>query len=53
MARGLQNREQGIDVPALEMKKWFDTYFLLFQVLKCLATITTWFLNWNLINSSS
>lgn len=27
MARGLQDREAGIDVPALEMTKWFDTNY--------------------------
>lgn len=25
MGRGLQKPDQGIDVPAMEMKKWFDT----------------------------
>jgi 5-methyltetrahydropteroyltriglutamate--homocysteine methyltransferase len=27
MARGLQDREAGLDVPALEMTKWFDTNY--------------------------
>ncbi|MCP9468622.1 MAG: 5-methyltetrahydropteroyltriglutamate--homocysteine S-methyltransferase [Nitrospira sp.] len=27
MARGLQDRQAGIDVPALEMTKWFDTNY--------------------------
>lgn len=27
MAHGYQNRENGIDVPALEMTKWFDTNY--------------------------
>jgi 5-methyltetrahydropteroyltriglutamate--homocysteine methyltransferase len=27
MARGFQNRQAGIDVPALEMTKWFDTNY--------------------------
>src|ERR1700694_282926 len=27
MARGLQDRDAGIDVPALEMTKWFDTNY--------------------------
>ncbi|KAJ2139557.1 methionine-synthesizing 5- methyltetrahydropteroyltriglutamate--homocysteine methyltransferase [Coemansia sp. RSA 788] len=27
MARGLQNKSIGIDVPSLEMKKWFDTNY--------------------------
>ncbi|KAJ3057235.1 methionine-synthesizing 5- methyltetrahydropteroyltriglutamate--homocysteine methyltransferase [Rhizophlyctis rosea] len=27
MGRGLQKPEQGIDVPAMEMKKWFDTNY--------------------------
>ncbi|KAJ1860137.1 methionine-synthesizing 5- methyltetrahydropteroyltriglutamate--homocysteine methyltransferase [Coemansia sp. RSA 2703] len=27
MARGLQNKSIGVDVPSLEMKKWFDTNY--------------------------
>ncbi|KAI9206007.1 cobalamin-independent synthase [Polychytrium aggregatum] len=27
MGRGLQKKEEGIDVPAMEMKKWFDTNY--------------------------
>ncbi len=27
MARGMQDREAGVDVPALEMTKWFDTNY--------------------------
>lgn len=27
MARGLQDKSQGVDVPSLEMKKWFDTNY--------------------------
>ncbi|KAJ2720773.1 methionine-synthesizing 5- methyltetrahydropteroyltriglutamate--homocysteine methyltransferase [Coemansia sp. Benny D115] len=27
MARGLQKKSEGIDVPSLEMKKWFDTNY--------------------------
>ena len=42
MGRGLQDAEKKVDVPAMEMKKWFDTNckFTFDQVEICLNILT-------------